>query len=61
MDAISAGIPRDGNWLTMEMNGLYHVGTLVPFAKEAESLAKHGGGAIAERDGSASLSRRRPG
>jgi len=29
--------PTHGNWLTMEMNGLYHVGTLVPFAKEAES------------------------
>jgi hypothetical protein len=29
--------PTDGNWLTMEMNGLYHIGTLVPFAKEAES------------------------
>ncbi|MCC6126092.1 MAG: alginate lyase family protein [Pirellulales bacterium] len=29
--------PRHGNWLTMEMNGLYHIGTLVPFAKEAES------------------------
>jgi hypothetical protein len=29
--------PRHGNWLTMEMNGLYHIGTLAPFAKEAES------------------------
>jgi hypothetical protein len=29
--------PTGGNWLTMEMNGLYHVGTLVPFAKEAET------------------------
>jgi hypothetical protein len=29
--------PTRGNWLTMEMNGLYHVGTLVPFAREAES------------------------
>jgi hypothetical protein len=29
--------PTRGNWLTMEMNGLYHVGALVPFVKEAES------------------------
>jgi hypothetical protein len=29
--------PRHGNWLTMEMNGLYHVGTLLPFAKQAET------------------------
>jgi hypothetical protein len=29
--------PTHGNWLTMEMNGLYHVGTLIPFAKEAET------------------------
>lgn len=28
--------PTTGNWLTMEMNGLYHVGVLLPFVKEAE-------------------------
>ncbi len=28
--------PTHGNWLTMEMNGLYHVGTLIPFVKEAD-------------------------
>jgi len=27
--------PTTGNWLTMEMNGLYHVGVLLPFAKES--------------------------
>jgi hypothetical protein len=27
--------PTTGNWLTMEMNGLYHVGVLLPFVKEA--------------------------
>jgi hypothetical protein len=29
--------PTHGNWLTMEMNGLYHVGTLIPFVKEADT------------------------
>lgn len=29
--------PTGRNWLTMEFNGLYHVGTLIPFAKEAKS------------------------
>lgn len=29
--------PTGRNWLTMEMNGLYHIGTLIPFAKEATS------------------------
>ena len=28
--------PTTGNWLTMEMNGLYHVGVLLPFVKEAK-------------------------
>lgn len=28
--------PTGGNWLTMEMNGLYHVGALFPELKEAE-------------------------
>ena len=28
--------PTGRNWLTMEMNGLYHVGTLIPYAKEAQ-------------------------
>ena len=27
--------PTGRNWLTMEFNGLYHVGTLLPFAKDA--------------------------
>jgi len=27
--------PTSGNWLTMEMNGLYHVGVLLPFVREA--------------------------
>jgi hypothetical protein len=27
--------PTGGNWLTMEMDGLYHVGALLPFVKEA--------------------------
>jgi len=26
--------PTSGNWLTMEMNGLYHVGVLLPFVRE---------------------------
>ncbi len=28
--------PTTGNWLTMEMDGLYHVGALLPFVKEAK-------------------------
>ncbi len=28
--------PTTGNWLTMEMDGLYHVGCLLPFVKEAK-------------------------
>jgi len=28
--------PTSGNWLTMEMNGLFHVGVLLPFVKESE-------------------------
>jgi hypothetical protein len=28
--------PTSGNWLTMEMDGLYHVGVLLPFVKEAK-------------------------
>jgi len=28
--------PTTGNWLTMEMDGLYHVGALLPFMKEAK-------------------------
>jgi hypothetical protein len=27
--------PTSGNWLTMEMNGLYHVGVLLPFVQDA--------------------------
>jgi hypothetical protein len=27
--------PTGGNWLTMEMDGLYHVGALLPFVREA--------------------------
>ena len=27
--------PTSGNWLTMEMNGLYHVGVLLGFVREA--------------------------
>ena len=27
--------PTSGNWLTMEMNGLYHVGVLLPFVRDA--------------------------
>jgi len=27
--------PTTGNWLTMEMNGLYHAGALLPFVKES--------------------------
>ena len=44
MPAICAANPQTGNWLTMEMNGLYHIGTLVPFAEGSRDLAKHGGG-----------------
>jgi hypothetical protein len=29
--------PTTGNWLTMEMNGLYHAGALLPFVKESAS------------------------
>jgi len=28
--------PTTGNWLTMEMDGLYHVGALLPFVKESK-------------------------
>ncbi len=28
--------PTSGNWLTMEMDGLYHVGALLPFVKEVK-------------------------
>lgn len=28
--------PTSGNWVTMEMNGLYHVGALLPFMQEAK-------------------------
>ena len=28
--------PTGGNWLTMEMNGLFHVGVLLPFAGESK-------------------------
>lgn len=27
--------PTSGNWLTMEMNGLYHAGALLPFVRDA--------------------------
>lgn len=27
--------PTSGNWVTMEMNGLYHVGAILPFIKES--------------------------
>lgn len=29
--------PTSGNWLTMEMNGLFHVGVLLPFVKESKN------------------------
>jgi len=29
--------PTTGNWLTMEMNGLYHAGALLPYVEESES------------------------
>jgi len=29
--------PTGGNWLTMEMNGLFHVGVLLPFVKESKN------------------------
>ena len=28
--------PTGGNWLTMEMNGLFHAGVLLPFVKESQ-------------------------
>ena len=29
--------PTTGNWLTMEMNGLYHAGALLPYVEESEN------------------------
>jgi hypothetical protein len=40
--------PSTGNWLTMEMNGLYHVGTLIPFAKEADAWRTKGAECLAK-------------
>lgn len=41
-----AANPSTGNWLTMEMNGLYSVGALFPEWKEAQGWRKQAGNAL---------------